>query len=107
MKEIQLNHGKVAFVDDEDYERLCGYKYSFSNHGYARRYCKERSKNVRTSTCILMHHEIIGIPPVGLMVDHINRDRLDNRKSNLRFVTRKQNNANRKKIMKSSKPLFI
>jgi hypothetical protein len=97
VKEIRLNHGATAIVDDDDYERLKEYTYSINNNGYARRYSKELSIKRSKVSCILMHRDIMGIPPLGLFVDHINRNRLDNRKSNLRFVTRKQNNANRSK----------
>lgn len=97
MKEIPLNHGAVAIVDDDDYERLKGFTYSINNCGYARRYDKELSLRRNKVSCILMHRDIMGTPPPGLFVDHINRNRLDNRKCNLRFVTRKQNNANRGK----------
>jgi hypothetical protein len=43
-----------------------------------------------------MHKLIMSTPP-GCEVDHINHDGLDNRKANLRFVTRKQNAANARK----------
>lgn len=40
-------------------------------------------------------HRIIMNPPLGFEVDHINGDRTDNRRSNLRLCTRRQNNLNR------------
>jgi hypothetical protein len=41
-----------------------------------------------------MHRQILGVS-VGGEIDHINRDRLDNRRGNLRKVTRRENCANR------------
>ncbi|MGW6257635.1 HNH endonuclease [Streptomyces sp. NPDC055085] len=38
---------------------------------------------------------MIGTPPPGHLIDHINRDRLDNRRSNLRFLTFSESNMNR------------
>lgn len=43
---------------------------------------------------VKMHHLIIGKPTRGMVVDHINRDRMDNRRCNLRFVTVAQNGFN-------------
>lgn len=43
---------------------------------------------------IKMHHLIVGKPPAGKEVDHENKDRLDNRRANLRFLTRQQNAKN-------------
>ncbi len=43
---------------------------------------------------VKLHHLIIGKPPEGKVVDHINGDKRDNRLSNLRFVTKQQNSMN-------------
>jgi len=61
--------------------------------GYAYRCRYVKGKRIHT----LLHHDIIGKPAKGYEVDHINRDRLDNRRKNLRFVTSAQNKANSKK----------
>ena len=42
-----------------------------------------------------IHQLIMGEAPDGMVVDHINRDRNDNRRANLRFVTFSQNSQNR------------
>src|SRR5688572_18227912 len=79
-----------ALVDDEDFEHLNAKRWCLSNSGYAVRGVKYE-KGVRL---IFMHHEVIGRPEPPLCTDHINRDRLDNRKSNLRHVTYAENAAN-------------
>lgn len=48
-----------------------------------------------TSDYWLMHHLIVGKPGKDRCVDHINRDKLDNRKKNLRIVTMRINTLNR------------
>lgn len=44
---------------------------------------------------VRMHKYLLGPPPEGLVTDHINRNRLDNRRSNLRFVPQRVNCENR------------
>jgi hypothetical protein len=90
MKEIQLTKGKVALVDDEDYEWLNQWKWCFHHAGYAVRTSIDKKKR----TMILMHRLIIGTPQ-HMETDHINNNRLDNRKCNLRVCTASQNQANR------------
>jgi hypothetical protein len=89
MKEIKLTQGKVAIVDDCDYEYLSQWKWRF-NDGYAERYIKANGKLKHSR----MHRYILDAP-VGMEVDHKNRNRLDNRRENLRACTRSQNEANR------------
>ena len=93
MKYIQLTQGKRSIVDDDDYERLNKYNWSYTNHGYAQR----RKIIDGKSSIIHMHREIMGLTfNDGKFVDHINGDRLDNRKENLRLCTRTENNHNMK-----------
>jgi len=95
-RRIPLTQGKYAIVDPEDYERLAKYKWFAIRYerGYyavrAARDSKGRQRNVR------MHREIMG-EPKGKIIDHINHNGLDNRKANLRFVTRQQNSWNKRK----------
>ena len=91
MKKIQLVNGGVAFVDDEDFEKVRGYRwYSFTrlNTTYACTYNKGRT--------LLMHRLIMDAHP-GTVVDHIDHNGLNNCRQNLRLCTQQQNLWNRKK----------
>jgi len=87
VKRIALDDGHYAIVDAADYEWLKQYNWHFLN-GYAARRKKGKT--------IYMHQEIMQ-PPEGMMVDHCNRNKLDNRRSNLRVCTNDQNSRNQGK----------
>lgn len=87
MKFIELTQGKKTIIDDEDFNTLSKFKWSFSN-GYA-------AKKI-TGNRNLFLHTLVMNPPAGKKVDHINGDSLDNRKSNLRICTQAQNLRNQK-----------
>jgi hypothetical protein len=91
MKEIQLTQGKVALVDDEDYEWLSQYKWCIHSEGYAIRTVWVNSKSVIK----FMHRDILN-PPAGMFTDHINHNKTDNRRCNLRVCTISQNTFNSK-----------
>lgn len=82
-----------ALCDPEDFASLNDLTWTMTSSGYAVRSGRDR----RT---ILMHRHIMGLGPRGreirgaLEVDHLNGDPLDNRKANLRVVTRAQNSQN-------------
>lgn len=90
MKEILLTQGKVALVDDERYEELSWYKWHFSD-GYAKRTMYRDGKKCQWR----MQWSVVGKPTSGLVADHVNRNRLDNRIENLRICTRLENSKNR------------
>lgn len=87
---IPLGKGKVAIVDEEDFERLMEWNWHVSAFGYAVRFIGPKSK----PQVVWMHREILGTPS-GFQTDHVNQDRLDNRKENLRQCTAAQNQGNR------------
>lgn len=90
VKQIPLTQGKFALVDDEDFERVNQYKWQYRKQdGYAFRQPKKNDTNR-----IRYLHRFIMDVPVGINVDHINHDKLDNRRSNLRTATYSQNNQN-------------
>lgn len=93
MKEIQLTKGKVAIVDDDDYEELVKNKWHLTAQGYAAR---RATFSYYNSKIVSMHRTILNYDG-NLFVDHINGDKLDNRKENLRLATVAQNVMNSQK----------
>jgi len=97
MKQIPLTQGKFAIVDDEDYERLVAMgKWYFMSNGYAVRTERYKRENGKFSyRQIRMHREIMGLYfGDKIEVDHINNNRLDNRRCNLRACSKSENNRN-------------
>lgn len=93
-KLIPLAGGKFVMVDAEDYLTLSQFKWHYHHDrlkGYAAR-TTPRNKEGKQDT-IKMHRQIMNAPK-GTQIDHINGDRLDNRKANLRFCTSLQNVRN-------------
>jgi hypothetical protein len=88
VKEIPLTKGLIALVDDCDYLDISRYKWGAGsrNGGYV-------AKRKQDGKHIYMHREVLHAPD-GLVVDHINHNTLDNRRSNLRLCTQKQNIRN-------------
>lgn len=92
MNTIPLTRGHVAIVDESDYARVMAagpWHAVVSNRTvYARRHLYGRERVDRTME--KLHTFLTGWP----LVDHINGDGLDNRRSNLRQATSAQNAAN-------------
>jgi hypothetical protein len=90
----KIDVGDLALVGDHNK------KWCLNGHDYAQARSKLLGKQVR------MHRVIMDYPAPPLEIDHINKDRLDNRRTNLRVVTRSTNQRNRssgKKVGSSSK----
>lgn len=88
MKKIKLTRNKIALLDDADFERVNAIKWYCTSNGYA--------ANKNGSKYTLMHRMIMSVEKPD-EIDHINRDKLDNRKSNLRVAPRRLNLLNRKR----------
>lgn len=96
---IALTRGQVALIDDEDadlgnlrwYASPAHYKRSTTSY-YAMR-GKEGTSLHRLILARILGREL----ELGEIVDHINNNTLDNRRSNLRVATMSQSNANRRR----------
>jgi hypothetical protein len=88
-KKIFFKKGGYTLVDKEDFNNLSRYNWRLfesNNHKYA-------------ITCLLLHRFIMGKNiPLNMCVDHINRNTLDNRKSNLRIIGFPDNGRNKEKF---------
>lgn len=101
MKKIKLGSKRgiiqYALVDDDDFQRVSSIKWHIlSSIGYAvhtKHIGYEGKKQIQRP--VYMHRFIMNTPN-GMDTDHINHDRLDNRKENLRVCTRSQNHCNRR-----------
>lgn len=88
MGEVVTPTGQVVLLDVDDLARLNGRSVSIGSHGYAQIWEHPR--------VLLLHRWLLGLgvgdPRLG---DHINGDKLDNRRENLRIVTPAESNLNR------------
>ncbi len=85
MIEIPLTKGKTTFVDDDDHELVSAFKWHAWNANGKYWYAKGMKG-------LLLHRLIMHFP--SGFVDHKNGNGLDNRKENLRLVSRAQNMMN-------------
>jgi len=99
MKEIELSKGYITLVDDEDFEYLNQWKWLSlvrNNCSYA-----IRREKVNGKIKVILMHNLIMPCRKGVLIDHKDRNSLNNQKLNLRFCNHKQNCANRTPCGKS------
>lgn len=117
--EIPLKNGGFSLIDKEDHKKVV---YLDEDYPYQKRTTREwfikkdteciryAVANIRIAknkwTRIRMHRLILGITDPRIMIDHVNGNGLDNRKSNLRICSQAQNIANSRKIDKKSTSRF-
>lgn len=83
---------RFALVDQGDGLRLGRFVWTMDGKGYVHRQEGNGSGSVRK---LYLHREVLGlVPGDGLVADHRNGDPLDNRRENLRVVTRVENAQN-------------
>jgi hypothetical protein len=95
MKRLPLSRGKEALVDDVDYPFVSRWKWSFSTKGYAHRKVARAGKQAT----VWLHRLIAERAGISLAghIDHIDRNKLNCQRANLRAATNSQNLANRGK----------
>lgn len=99
MKFISLSQEKFTMVDDDLFEYLNQFKWCYHNKGYVVR--NSIKDPLSKKHLIRLHHIVIGVislPRVlGLVVDHIDGNKLNNQRANLRVVTQRKNTQNQKR----------
>ena len=95
MKKINISTktypNTFTLVDDEDYDYLNQWKWYKNTNGYvARAFKKDNKKSI-----IMLHRQLLRLNKYSQKIDHINHNKLDNRKCNLRICSSSQNNMNR------------
>jgi hypothetical protein len=92
MKEIILSKGEVCLVDDDDFDSVSCYIWHLNKKGYAERGTKTNKKYKK-----ILLHRVVNKTPDKLLTDHIDGNRLNNQKKNLRTVDHLLNNRNKSK----------
>lgn len=91
-KKIKLTQGKYAIVDEDDFKTLSLFKWCAVKRGNKLFYAQRRGGG----GIIYMHREILK-PILGMEVDHIDRNGLNNSRANLRICTHAENQRNQSK----------
>lgn len=91
---LDLGNGGTAFIDAEDADLVAGYGWYQTANGYVGAMTTDRTGKRKL---LLLHRLLMG-EPEGRHVDHLNGDKLDNRRENLRVATYQQNQANRRSL---------
>lgn len=81
--------GNEFIIDCDDYQKIKNYTWRASSNGYI--ITTKNRKNI-------LLHRLIMNPSDNLIVDHINHNKKDNRKKNLRICTMSNNNMNKSKL---------
>ena len=101
MKLLPLTNGQFAKVDDDIYEQIKNYTWRVSERGYVNRNEMRKGRVQRT----VYLHKLVCPSPLGMKTDHINGDKYDCQKSNLRVCTQRQNIQNKSK-QKNGKSIY-
>jgi len=102
MNTVPLTQDKTAIVSPDDYRHLIQWSWHAAKKGsLTPTYYAERGMRCKGGRAhVGMHQEVIrhmGLSvPSGHVIDHINNDPLDNRRENLRIVSKSQNQWNRR-----------
>lgn len=106
MKIIPSTKGFEIICDDDDYERLSGFRWYAHHHGKGRNrdgeYRPARRDSAPPRKVHTFVHAVMGRAPDGMVIDHINGNPWDNRKENLRICSHGQNLRNQRRPRKAN-----
>ena len=103
--EIEFETGDVVSIDRQDLEIFASmHWYVAQGHGQSKYLKANILTEIGKST--VEFHKLILSAPDGLEIDHVNRNGLDNRRSNLRIVSHKENQNNLPKQRGSSSKYY-
>ena len=105
VKEIQLTRGKVALVDDADYDLVNSYKW-FAYKSYRNTYYACRSVTLNGKKTIVSMHGFLMNTPKGMETDHKDADGLNNQRNNIRVCTHAENQHNQCVQARNKSSLF-
>lgn len=99
MREVPLTKGRVALVDDSDYEWITQWKWHLSEKsgGYSIAARNGKKVNGKRTSYIKMHRLIMGVTDPKILVDHRDKNPLNNQRKNLRLCSKSQNAMNSKR----------
>lgn len=92
----QISNGIIQ-IDEDDLDMVSKVRWRVHKNGYVTSLYRTGNK----ARMVRLHRLIMELPE-GMQVDHINHDKLDNRKYNLRVCTQQQNSANARKTTRKT-----
>lgn len=98
----KADDGNIMVISASDYEQVVKFKWYLNSAGYPSTYGTHDGK-VKFGRPVPFHQLFIGRWFPGLVVDHINRNKLDNRRENLRICTAVENSYNKSKPKNSNR----
>lgn len=86
-----------VLIDDADYPLVSAYTWCINQYGYVSAHDPVFWKEHKKKKSILLHRLLLNITERSIFTDHINHNKLDNRRENIRAVSRTTNNRNKKR----------
>ena len=99
---LKLQKGIKSYIDKEDWDKISKLHWWFEGR-YVANFKSYRDGKLKRTKKILLHRFILGLDKDNKsVVDHIDRNPLNNRKNNLRICTQVENQQNRIRVQSNN-----